>query len=136
MADYLTNFRFLVMLGPAKYGFTKVSNLAQELEYESIPEGGRNSTPLLFRKPKSKMDTMVLERGMEMNDAVARRFSVGAKVEDLILYLGPGKDMPYTFDRGVVTKVEIDPLDAMDNRVLIRKVEIAHTGLYLVRTKR
>ena len=35
----------------------------------------------------------------------------------------------YEADWGIVTKWEIDGLDALDSGLLIKKVEISHTGL-------
>ncbi len=130
MSSFLTTHQFSVMIGSSKFGFAKVSNLAQELEYDSIQEGGRNSSPLLFRKPKSKMDTLILERGVKSDQTNFGILQVGNKITGLILYVGSGTDMPYTFDNGVITKVELENLDAMGNNILIRKIEIAHSGLH------
>lgn len=121
-----------VHIGNSTYGFAKVSNLVQEQEYDSIQEGGRNWSPVFFRKPKSKFDTLVLEKGVKATapNPNAKLIEVGMKLAGVIISIG-GTDayLRYTFDEGVVTKVELDNLDAMGNSVLIRKAEIAHTGL-------
>lgn len=132
MEAFLTNHQFTVHIGNSTYGFAKVSNLVQEQEYDGIQEGGRNWSPVFFRKPKSKFDTLVLEKGVRAAapNPKARLIEVGMKLAGVIVSIG-GTDayLRYTFDEGVVTKVELDNLDAMGNTVLIRKVEIAHTGL-------
>lgn len=132
MEEFLTNHQFTVHIGESTYGFSKVSNLVQEQEYDSIQEGGRNWSPVFFRKPKGKFDTLVLEKGIRAKtpNPDAKPVEVGMKLAGVIVSIG-GKDayLRYTFDEGIVTKVELDNLDAMGNAVLIRKVEIAHTGL-------
>ena len=35
----------------------------------------------------------------------------------------------YTFEYGIITKWETDGLDAMSSSLLIRRIEISHTGL-------
>lgn len=132
MEAFLTNHQFTVKIGSNSYGFAKVSNLVQEQEYDSIQEGGRNWSPVFFRKPKSKFDTLVLEKGVKATAPVsgAKLMEVGMKLSTVIITIG-GDDayLCYSFDKGIVTKLELDNLDAMGNSVLIRKVEIAHTGL-------
>lgn len=39
MEEFLTNHQFTVHIGESTYGFSKVSNLVQEQEYDSIQEG-------------------------------------------------------------------------------------------------
>lgn len=133
MEPFLRNNQFTVHIGNTAYGFAKLSNLVQEQEYDSIQEGGRNWSPVFFRKAKSKMDTMVLEKGVRGTApaAGARLIEVGMKLTGVVITIGAGTDayLKYTFDEGVVTKVELDPLDAMGNSVLLRRVEIAHSGL-------
>lgn len=132
MEAFLTNYQFTVHIGNSAYGFAKVSNLVQEQEYDSIQEGGRSWSPVFFRKPKSKFDTLVLEKGIKSAtpNPNAKRIEAGMKLTGIIISIG-GADayLRYTFDEGIVTKVELDNLDAMGNSILIRKVEIAHTGL-------
>lgn len=132
MEAFLTNHQFTVHIGNSTYGFSKVSNLVQEQEYDSIQEGGRSWSPVFFRKPKSKFDTLILEKGIKSAapNPKAKPVEVGMKLSGVIITIG-GTDayLRYTFDEGIVTKVELDNLDAMGNSLLIRKVEIAHTGL-------
>lgn len=132
MDAFLTNHQFTVHIGNSTYGFAKVSNLVQEQEYDSIQEGGRNWSPVFFRKPKSKFDILVLEKGIKAAapNPRAKPVEIGLKLTGVIITIGEPKSyLRYTFDEGIVTKVELDQLDAMGNSVLIRKVEIAHTGL-------
>lgn len=132
MEQFLTNYQFAVYIGKITYGFAKVTNLVQEQEYDSIQEGG-NPGPVFFRKARSKLDTLVLEKGVRAGDLdpLARLIEVGMPVQAVVISIGSLENgyLWYSFDEGVVTKVELDNLDAMGNAVLIRKVEIAHSGL-------
>lgn len=130
--DLLTNYDFIVYLGENSYGFSKVSNLSAELEYESVGEGGRNLSPLLFVKPKGKQDVLSLERGVRLTpEGVSLTLDTGTHIEGGIISTLMGGDpaLVYTFDEGLVTKVELGNLDAMGRDILIEKMEIAHTGL-------
>lgn len=131
MEQLLTNYQFAVYIGKIAYGFTKVTNLVQEQEYDSIQEGG-NPGPVFFRKARSKLDTLVLEKGVRgVGDPLVELLAVGMPVQAVVISIGSPENryLWYSFDEGVVTKVELDNLDAMGNAVLIRKVEIAHSGL-------
>lgn len=128
---YLTNFRYKVYIGSSCYGFSRVSGLREEVEYDSVQEGGRNWSPLLFVKGNSKAGTLVLERGTVAGDehAVLKR---GARLYGVVILaqgIEPGDYFSYGFDAGIVMKVEYGDLDAMGHDILIRKVEIAHSGL-------
>lgn len=130
--ELLTNEHFTVHVGNSTYGFARISNISAELEYESVNEGGRNWSPLLFRKPRSKQDVLTLEKGVRLTaSGVKMGMDVGTKVSGVII--GIKKDnvecLNYTFDEGIVTKAELGNLDAMGHEVLIKKLEIAHTGL-------
>lgn len=133
MERWLTNHQFSVCIQGGTYGFARVSNIAQEQEYDSVQEGGRNWCPLLFPKPKSKHDVLTLEKGIQAAkpNSKARRLQVGDVLKEIVITVGTGKDayLHYTFDEGIVTKIELGELDAMGHEILIRKVEIAHTGL-------
>lgn len=136
--ELLTNEHFTVSIDNVLYGFARASNISAELEYEPISEGGRNQSPLLFRKPKSKPDVLTLERGVRLvNGAASITLAVGAKLTSIII--GVTKEgvscLKYTFDEGIVTKVEWGNLDAMGHEILIEKVEIAHTGLQTMKKK-
>lgn len=133
MEQWLTNYQFSVSINGGSYGFAKVSNIAQELEYDSIQEGGRNWSPVFFRKPRTKHDVLTLEKGVkaEKPNSKARLIQTGDVLRDVIITVGGGEEpyLKYTFDEGIVTKIELGGLDAKGQEILIRKIEIAHTGL-------
>lgn len=135
MDQWLTNYQFTVYIGNGTYGFSKISGMVQEMEYDCIQEGGRNWSPVFFCKPKSKQGVLVLEKGVKAAAPAngAKLIEVGSKLEGVIIAIGTGagksSSLKYTFDTGIVAKLELGDLDASGNQILIRKVEIVHTGL-------
>lgn len=138
-SSLLTSQHFTVYIGENAYGFAKVSNISAELEYDSVIEGGRNTHPLLFRKAKGKQDVMTLEKGVRLTaSGAAVSLNVGTKVSGVMIGIRKDKKecLDFTFDEGIVTKAEISNLDAMGHEVLIKKMEIAHTGLRQIKKNR
>lgn len=128
--DLIPNNRFIVILGQKSYSFSKVTNISESIELEAVTEGGFNSSPRLFRKPKGRVETLVLEKGMQGNEEEAE-LKVGTRVYvALIIVLNESKIAKrYSFEEGIITKWETGELDASGKGLLIRRVEISHTGL-------
>lgn len=132
----MKNNKFLFFANASSFSFAKVSNMSQSIEYETITEGGYNESPHLMVKQKTKPDTIILEGGILRNDTlydIATKLTVGKGIYiGMIIVLGEGlisgKKM-YTFDKGIVTKVDIGELSAMSGEILIKKLEITHSGL-------
>ncbi len=125
---------FLVTIGPAMFSFSKVSNLVSQIEYDAVNEGGNNDYPLLFKKQKTKPDTLVLEKGVRTrsSDLVFNLLLEGMQVEMVtILLMKDGIDLEkaFFFKKGIIVKRQFSNLDAMGNELLIETLEIAHSGL-------
>lgn len=137
MEKWIVNNQFQVLIGSETYGFSKISNLVQELEYEAVQEGGRNWSPVFFRKAKSKRDVLNLERGVKTvrTKLDENRIRIGTLLKGVIIVIRMDNRSyrKYTFDEGVVTKLELSGLNAMGNEILIETMEIAHSGLYEIR---
>ena len=73
---------------------------------------------------------MILEKGVQtsgLDDALTLGAIVNA---GMILVMRDGSiAKQYTFEYGIITKWETDGLDAMSSSLLIRRIEISHTGL-------
>lgn len=131
----LANNRFLVSIGPLLLSFAKITNISDSLETEAIQEGGNNWSPQLLVKPKTSAQTLVLERGVQTGNLTDLLLSIGSQVEvGTIMVMGQNRlpSKVYAFDSGLVTKWEIGELDAMGKDILIKKLEISHSGLYEV----
>lgn len=134
-SDLTASWRFRVVLDGSQYGFSKVTNLAAKMEYDSVLEGGRNDAPLLMRKALQSLSTLTLERGVKRNGIGSMK--TGEVIREFLLFVDEDKTKKaariYSFDQGIVIGVEYGELDAGGSQVLLEKVEIAHTGLLLVK---
>lgn len=125
---------FLVTIGPLVISFAKVSNIMAQIEYDAVVEGGNNDYPHLFKKAKTKPDTLILEKGVRTRatDLAFDLLLEGVQVElGTILLLKDGIDLQkaFYFKKGIIVKRQFSNLDAMSNELLIETLEIAHTGL-------
>lgn len=131
--DLVANNRFIVTLGSLMYSFSKVTNISDSIELETITEGGYNDSPRFFEKPKAKVETLVLERGVQAGDSLGLdlMLKVGMHVYvAIIIVMNEGKvAKTYSFEEGIVTKWEVGGLEAVGKQLLIKKLEISHTGL-------
>lgn len=127
----VANNRFIVTLGTMTYSFSKVTNISNSLELETVPEGGYNDSPRFFPRQKTKAETLVLERGVQAGDRQGTELKVGMHVYiAIIMVMNEGKAAKtYSFEEGIVTKWEVGGLEAVGKQILVEKVEIAHTGL-------
>lgn len=128
----LLNNQFVVSIGSALYSFSKVSNLSNSIELETINQGGVNQNAEFLIKQKNKPETLILEKGLIKNVlGLNHSLMIGDIVtEATIMVKRRGKiEKIYSFEYGIVSKWEISPLDAMGKDILIQKLEITHTGL-------
>lgn len=115
-------------------GFSKVSNISASMEYETVSEGGVNDRVYYLPKPRQNLDKLTLEYGIASGDFMRTSLDAGTVLDHgfVIMVLPHKGEIPtatYTANWGIVTKWEIDSLDAKNSGLLIKKVEISHTGL-------
>ena len=126
----LTNNNFIVTLNLSVFSFSKVTNITGKIETEAFEEGGYNESPRIFKKQKTSLDTLVLEKGIQTsgNDSSIK---IGTPINaGAILVVHNGNiSKVYGFEYGLITKWEIGELNALSSDILIRRVEISHTGL-------
>lgn len=124
---------FIVAIGSELFSFAKISNLVSQIEYETVPEGGNNSYPYLFKKAKTKLDTMVLEKGVGVRSTDRRTdvLAEGMYLDEvtIMLYENKSLEKAFYFKWGVIVRRQFSNLDAMKNELLIASLEIAHSGL-------
>lgn len=149
----LTNNRFLVFFGndsSKSFSFSKISNIQNAIEYDTIVEGGNNLYAHAVQKPKGQTETIVLEKGVRLRDSRDKKGELvpGTKLanglEIIVLQKVVQNDQTkvckdkvaraYGFNSGIITKWELSPFDALGNEILVNKVEIVHTGLYEIGT--
>lgn len=130
----LPSYNFLVTIGQEVFSFSKVSNLASQVEYDTVSEGGNNDYPLLFPKQKTSPDTLTLEKGVRTRstDKAFNSLLVGMQVELVTILMvkdGSKLEKVFYFKKGLITKRTFSDLDATKNDLLIETLEIAHSGL-------
>ena len=129
-----THAKFKVILNGMPLGFSKVSNISATMEFEAVAEGGLNDRIHYLPKPRQTMDKLVLEYGIASGELFRTTLTAGSELSmGIVIMVKPQKGLvptaTYEADWGIVTKWEIDGLDALDSGLLIKKVEISHTGL-------
>jgi len=125
---------FQVEIGKLEIQFAKVTNLVSEVEYDAVTEGGNNDYPLLFPKPKTRPDTLILEKGVRTGDYedIFNELAEGMELENIFIYMvdAYGRIVKYfSIAHGLIIRRKFSDLNAMDGALLIETLEIAHTGL-------
>lgn len=127
-----TNFK--VLLNGTPLGFSRVSNISATMEFEAVAEGGVNDRIHYLQKPRQTLDKLILEYGIASGELLRTTLGAGSELNlGIVIMVMPEKGMvptaTYEADWGVVTKWEIDTLDAESSGLVIKRVEISHTGL-------
>lgn len=130
----LANNQFLVTIGPLSFSFSKVTNITDSLEYETIQEGGVNGSPVFLCKNKTRPETIQLERGIQagIGGVSMMTLTTGVPVYVVTIMVMKNKKISkiYYFEEGLITKWEVGNLDASAKEILIKTVEITHSGLH------
>ncbi|TGY96629.1 phage tail protein [Petralouisia muris] len=126
--------KFKVILNGMPLGFSKVSNISATMEFETVPEGGVNDRVHYLPKPRQSMDKLILEYGIASGELTRTTLTAGYELKKgIVIMVMPESGMvptaTYQANWGIVTKWEIDTLDAISSGLLIKKVEISHNGL-------
>lgn len=129
-----THMKFKVILNGMPLGFSKVSNISATMEFETVAEGGLNDRVHYLQKPRQTLDKLVLEYGIASGELTRTTLAAGSELSmGIVIMVLPESGLvptaTYEAEWGIVTKWEIDTLDALSSGLLIKKVEISHTGL-------
>ncbi len=126
----VTNNNFIVTLNLLVFSFNKVTNITGKLDIEAVEEGGYNDSPRIFKKPKTSLDTLILEKGVKTS-GMDTLLKLGTPINGgTVLVMHNGSiAKTYAFEYGMITKWETGGLDALGSDIFIRRVEISHTGL-------
>ena len=126
--------KFNVILDGMPLGFSKISNISSTMEFETVVEGGVNDRVHYLPKPRQSLDKLILEYGIASGELLRTTLTAGYELtKGIIIMVMPETGMvptaTYQANWGIVTKWEIDTLDATSSGLLIKKVEISHSGL-------
>lgn len=133
MAEFITGTEFEVVMDMVKISFGKVTNIGAKIEYDTFVEGGHNDYPIYLKKPKTKPDTIIFEKGLHtgLGSNVFTKIEEGTKMKNIMIFVKHNGDTEriFYFDYGIILSKEFSAMDAMGNSVMIEKLEIAHSGL-------
>lgn len=131
---YVLNCNFEVQLGlSVKVNFSKISGISSNAEYEVIADGGNTDRMYFFEKPKRKPDTLTFSKGMAAGYGadILSWLVEGIKINDIMILVrqeGRIKKIFY-IEQGILTKISFSDLDALRNEIIIKTMELQHTGI-------
>lgn len=130
----IPSYRFSVYVQALRMGFSKITNIEESIETDTLQEGGVNDRVYSLRKPVTRERTLVLERGVAARGvatmALAAQFGVGNRLHTgmLIIIHKRNGEIGYIYEAEgpVVKKMSLSPLDSMGGQVLIETFEVAY----------
>lgn len=131
-----TNHRFMLSVGSMSMSFSKISGIENSLEIETSKEGNNMNGNNFLVSPKSKLSVLTLEHGVHRSSNALKKLTLGTEIKDgnIIVLDGRLPTQMYSFDSGIVSSFKIMDLNAMEKKVLIRSLQITHTGLREINT--
>ena len=132
----LLNSNFLVNIGPLTFSFSKVRNLSDTLETETVQEGGNNWTIHSLPKPLGSAQKLILERGLLANPEGLKDMTLTTgtpvyAVTIMVMHRGVMRKS-YYFEKGLITHWELSDFDALQGQTIYKTIEITHSGLHEV----
>lgn len=131
--EYFTGSEFEVTFDMITVSFSKITNVGTSIELETYAEGGRNGSPLYFRKPKKRPEVIIFEKGVHdgVSGATFSQIKEGSHILNVMIMIKNHGSLcrVVSFNDGLVLSKKFGSLDAMGNQVLIERLEIAHSGL-------
>lgn len=131
---YVLNYIFEVQLGLIiKINFSKISGISSNAEYGIIADGGNTDRMYFFKKPKRRPDTVTFSKGLvtRAGGDILSWLVVGMKINDIIILVKQEATTQKIFyiEQGILTKISFSDLDAIRNEIIIRTMELQHTGI-------
>lgn len=133
MAEFIIGTEFEVKFDQMSVSFSKVTNVASKIEYDTFIEGGQNDFPIYLQKPKKQPDTIIFEKGIHtgLTSTDFGKIREGMKLKNVMIFVKHQGETDHVlyFDTGLVLSKTFSEFDASGRSVLIEKMEIAHSGL-------
>lgn len=135
-SDPMPSYNFRVYLLTHCFGFSKITNIVETAETETLQEGGVNDRVYTLKKPATQEKTLVFERGALLNLVTYEpllHFQVGERLASNLLIFVMDRDGAvgriFEVTGTVVKKLSYSALDSMSNQTLIETFEIAYETL-------
>lgn len=131
---YIPNYSFEVQLGlTVKINFSKISNISAKREFDVFMDGGVNDRMYFFEKAKREPDVLTFHKGLSVGGgaAILAWLSAGVKINDIMILVKKDDTVEKIFyvEQGILTNISFSDLDAQNSGVIIKSMEIHHTGV-------
>lgn len=132
--ELLTSYEFEVQLGLlVRLQFSKISGLSRTGDIGIIGEGGDNDSMHFYLKPRRKPDVLRCEKGWSTGPGgkIMDWVTEGLVINDVMIVVRQNGKLKklLTIDKAVVTKIEYSDLDASSSKIMIKTLELQHTGV-------
>ena len=132
--ELIGSYEFEVQLGlMVKLAFSKISGLSRTGDIGIIGDGGDNDSMHFYLKPRRKPDILRCEKGWATGKtaSIMSWVTEGLIVNDIMIVVKQNGKMKklLTIDKAVVTKIEYSDLDASSSKVMVKTMELQHTGV-------
>lgn len=133
-SEYITNYEFEVQFGTGiRISFSKISNISSAREYEVIADGGNNTRMCFAEKAKRRPDTISFQKGVmkSAGSDVLPWLAEGLKINEIMIIVKKEGEMENIFfiEQGVITNISFSDLNALSAELMIKTMELQHTGL-------
>lgn len=132
--DMLTNFEFQVQLGLLlTVNFSRISDISSQGEFDVRADGGNNDRMFFAAKPHRTPDVMVFHKGWStgLDSAVMSWLTQGLIIDGIMIIVkqnGSMKKILY-IEQGILSRISYSDLDAIHGDVMIKSMELRHTGI-------
>ena len=132
--DLITGYEFEVQLGMLiTVNFTKISDMSSMGEFDVRADGGINDRMFFSPKPHRTPDTLVFHKGWAsgLASTVMSFLEPGLRIEGILILIKKNGKLKKSFyiEQGILTRITYSDLDAMSSSIIIKSMELAHTGL-------
>lgn len=130
---------FLAFFGPITVSFSKISGLCNEMNVETIQEGGVNDAKVMLLGPRTKLGTVTYEHGIGTLNPLNRQFE--AVNQFGVIFTFPTTILVFSnrilkravgYNGGVPVKWSLSALDAQTGSIVLDTVEVTHQGIFEV----
>ena len=124
--DMLTNFEFQVQLGLLlTVNFSRISDISSQGEFDVRADGGN--------KPHRTPDVMVFHKGWStgLDSAVMSWLTPGLIIDGILIIVKQNSSMKKILyiEQGILSRIFYSDLDAIRGDVMIKSMELRHTGI-------
>lgn len=132
----MSTFNFKVYILAACFGFSKITNIVEFTETDTIQEGGLNNHVHTLNKPTTQEKTLSMERGALIGPAPADKIfklELGARITDDLQIFVYDRDgalgRVFEVAGAIVKRITYSDLDSMGSNAMIETFEIAYDTL-------